>query len=133
DDPLNLGQQHASAKRFFVGNGNVLRAFLVGQGGVLRTNRWVIQTSRNRVRRRDLPMFILQNIGVSTLQHARQPSTEARCVVAQFVATSASFYPNQSHALLRDELMKNANSIGTTSDAGHNRSGKLPFCLDRKS
>ena len=57
-------------ERLLVGHGKVLGAPLVAQPGVLRPDQRVIEARRNRVRERDLPVRILQQITVSAMKYA---------------------------------------------------------------
>jgi len=57
-----LRQQFASVERLGIGSGNVFRSLGISKPRVLRPDGRVVQPCRNRVRRRDLTGFVLQNI-----------------------------------------------------------------------
>src|SRR5664279_243013 len=78
---------------------------------------------------RDLSRYVLQNKGVSSLQHSRMSPVESRRVLAQRVAAASSFYADQFDFAVLDELVESADGVGTPANTGDYRGRKLPFCL----
>src|SRR5271157_1883568 len=89
---------------------------------MLRSNRRIIQTGRNRVGRGDLPRLVLQHVGVCSLQHAGATAIEACGVLAKRVAASSRLDANQFHLPVLQELIEKADRIRTAADAGDERS-----------
>src|SRR5262249_35716532 len=56
---------------FIVTDRRVLHPSGVVQFCVLRSYRRIVETGRDRVRRHNLPIFILKNVGIGTVQYAR--------------------------------------------------------------
>src|SRR5437899_2142148 len=53
-----------------IGDRGVFGAALVSQPSVLRADGGIVETRRNRMSRRDLPVFILQDVSVRSLQNS---------------------------------------------------------------
>src|SRR5947209_10956864 len=94
---------------------------------MLRPNGWIIQASGNGVCVGNLAMSILQDVRVCPLQYARRATTKARSMIAKLVAASSSLNANQFYPLITDEFVKDANSVGSTADAGNHSGGQPPF------
>ena len=77
--------------------------------------------------RGDLPMSILQNIGICSLQYSRQASAKTGCMIAQPSATASCLNPDQPDFFVADKLMEDTNSIRATADAGNYGGGQAAF------
>src|ERR1035438_2941483 len=118
-------------ERLLIIGGDVLGAALIVQPRVLRPNRRIIQSRRNRMGCRNLSRYVLQNKGISPLQYAGATSLPAEpCrMFSQRVAASSGFNANQLDFAVLDELIESANGVGTPANTGDYRGRKLPFCL----
>ena len=88
----------AASSASLIGDRDIFGAALIAQPGVLRTHQRVIQARRNRMRQRDLPVVVLQQVTVGAVQHARRSAREARGMCAQLRAASARLHADQPHA-----------------------------------
>src|SRR5271166_3026062 len=122
NDSFQASQRAASVERLLVAGRDIFGAPLIVQPGVLRPYRRIIQTSRNRMGRGDLPRLVLQHVGIRSLQHARAAAVETRGVLAQRVATSSRLDANQFHLAVLQELVEKADCVRTAADAGDERS-----------
>src|ERR1017187_5198208 len=116
-------------ERLLVVGRDVFGAALIVQPGVLGPNGRIIQSRRNRVGSGNLSAYILQNKGVSALQHSRMSPVEPRRVLAQRVAAASSFYADQFHVAVLDKIVESADGVGTPANTGDYGGRKLPFCL----
>ena len=96
---------------------NVFRAAGVVQHGVLGTDRGVVEARGNRVRERDLPIVILQNVRKGTLQHPRRTALESGRVLAQRRAAASGLYADQPHLPVGNKLVKRADGVRSAADA----------------
>jgi len=107
-----------------IGNGGILGAALVGEPGVLGADGGIVEAGRNGMRRGDLAVFVLQDVGVSALENtgARSRKTllrgEASGVFTKFSAAATGFDADHFHAGVAKEIVKEADGIRTAADAG---------------
>ena len=80
NNSLCLRQQLETGERFFVGSVIVLNTPKIAQIAVLRTNRGIIESGRNRMGQLDLAVGICQNECFCALQHA-EPTPLETCGV----------------------------------------------------
>src|ERR1017187_417591 len=116
-------------ERLLVIGGDVFGAALIVQPGVLGSDGRIIESRRNRVGRGNLSGYVLQNKGVSSLQHSRMSPVESRRVLAQRAAAPSSFNANELHVAVLDEFVESSDGVGTPANTGDYRGRKLPFCL----
>src|ERR1017187_1537130 len=116
-------------ERLLVIGGDVFGATLIVQPGVLRSDGRIIEPRRNRVSRGNLSVYVLQNKGVSSLQHSRMSPVESRRVLAQRVAAASSFYADQFDFAVFDEFVESSDGVGTPANTGDYRGRELAFCL----
>jgi len=76
------------------------------------------------VSERDLAVFILQQVAVSALEHARSTAAKARRMIAQRAAAAAGFDANQFHSGVRKKRVEDADRVGATADAGEDGIGQ---------
>src|SRR6266496_3029949 len=122
NNPLGLCQQLAGVERLSIRNCHVLRPSTVGQPRVLWADRRIIKSRRNRMCQCDLPSFVLQDIRICPLQNARQSTAKSRCVITQFLSTTAGFDANELYFLISDELVKNSDGVRSAANARNDRS-----------
>src|SRR5437762_2936054 len=79
--------------------------------------------------RGNLPMTVLKNIRVCSLQDDRRAATEARGMVAQRHPSPTGLDPDQLDTFVLEELVKDTDGIGSAAYAGDDRGWKLPFSL----
>src|ERR1700741_4229609 len=70
NDAFGKRQQLRRIERGLIIHSGIFGAMLVGKPGVLRTNGRIIEARGNRMRRRNLAVFILQNVGKCALENA---------------------------------------------------------------
>src|ERR1019366_10808059 len=116
-------------ERFLVIGGDVFGATLIVQPGVLGSDGRIIESRRNRVGRGNLSGYVLQNKGVSSLQHSRMSAVEPRRVLAQRVAAASGFDADQFDFAVLDELVECSDGVGTPANTGDYRGRKLAFGL----
>ncbi len=81
----------------------------------------------------DLAVAILQDVGVSALQHAGARARitlrggEARGVFAEFGAAAASFDANHFHFRVAQKSVEEADGVGSAADAGEEMRGQALF------
>ncbi len=89
------------------------------------------------MRRGDLAVFILQNVGVRSLQNAWARARESlmrrkTCrVLAKLAAAAAGFDANHFHGLIAQELVEKANRVRSAADTGEKMSGQTRFSAAR--
>ena len=110
-------QLHYRVERRGVILRDVLGAAGVMQSRMLRTDRCVIQTSRNRMRRGDLSVFVLQHIREGALQDARCSAVETRRMLAEFGSAPAGLHADEPHLSIGNELVESPDRIGPATDA----------------
>jgi len=76
------------------------------------------------VSERDLAVFILQQVAVSALEHARSTARKRRRMIAQRAAAAAGFDANQFHSGVRKKRVEDADRVGATADAGEDGIGQ---------
>src|SRR6202521_1724032 len=79
------------------------------------------------MRVRYLPRRVLQQVGIGSLQHARQTAVKTPSMLSQALAASAGFDADELHWLVLDELVEDANRNRAPADAGRYRGGLDAF------
>src|SRR5690348_997670 len=103
---------------------------LVGEPGVLGANGRIVEARGNGMRRGDLAVLVLQNVGVGTLEDARARAHktlvrgEARGVLAKLSAAAAGLDANHFHIGVGQELVKQADGIRAAANAGEQMRGQ---------
>src|SRR5262252_116881 len=88
---LESGEIAKGIQRFAVAHRGVVDSAFVVQKRVFWSNRGIVEPGGNGVRRRNLPILILQHITLGTLQNTRSAATtrvEPRGMLAQLVTKS---------------------------------------------
>ena len=70
DNSFGAREQSRGFQRGFIGHSGVFGAMLVGEPGVLGADGRIIEPRGNGMRRGNLPVVVLQNVGVRALQNA---------------------------------------------------------------
>ena len=78
DDPFCFGERAKSRQRLIVSRVIVFRAADVAKITVLRPDRRVVESCRNRMCQFDLSVIVRQQPGLCALQYAKLASLEAR-------------------------------------------------------
>src|SRR5207237_6362607 len=68
NDPFGSRKHPRRFERRLVGHRGILGASLIRKPSMFRANRGIIKSRRDRVRRSDLPVFVLQNVSVRALK-----------------------------------------------------------------
>src|SRR5207249_10000497 len=76
NNTLGAREQAGGIESGLIGNSGVFGAALIGKPCVLGTDGGIVEARGNRMRRGDLAVFILQNVGVRPLQHTGPSATE---------------------------------------------------------
>src|SRR5271167_3658725 len=126
-----MSQLAQRIERLLIAGRNIFCPSLIVQPGVLWSDGRIIQSRRNRMGCRDLSRYVLQNKGVSPLQHARSASlsAEPRGMLSKRVSASASFHANELHVAIADELVERPDSVGTPANTSDYGGRQLPFRL----
>ena len=100
---------------------------------MLRTDGWIVEPRRDRVRQRDLPRVILQYIRERALQHARNTAAvfrKTRCMLTKLVAATACFHADEAHTLVVQKFVKRTHGVRAATDAGDDRIGQATLFLE---
>src|SRR5438105_851003 len=125
DNSFGLRQQCAGLQGFRIGCRNVFGAACILEPRVLRPNGRIIKSRRNRMGRSNLAGVVLQNVGISSLQHARRPTTETCSMFAELLPTPTGLHANESHLLILEKLVENADGVGASADASDDSGRQL--------
>ena len=90
----------------------------------------VIQPGRDRVRQRDLAVFVLQHDSCTRLAGRRSAAAIARRMLAELVAAAAGFDADQLHAGIRNERVEQPDRVAAAADAGEDRIGQAALGLE---
>ena len=113
----------ASSAAWIVHRG-IFGAMLVGEPGVLRADGRIVEAGGNGMRRGNLAVFILQDVGVGALKNAGARAGEslmrgeARRVFTQSIAAAAGFDADHFHVGIFQEIIEQSDGIGAAANAG---------------
>ena len=97
---------------------------------MLRTNSGVVQTGRYAVCLCDLPVIILQDIGLRAVQNADPTCRQRGSVFAGCQPLPGRLDPDEPHVAVIYEWIEDADGIAAAADAGHHvvrqASGLIP-------
>lgn len=93
----------------------------------------VVETGGDGVGLLDLAILVLQQVRASAVQHARPSGREGTRVLARQPLLTASLYANDLHRLVPDEGVEEANGVGPTAHARHDRVRELARLLHELS
>ena len=107
DDAFCAGEPHGSVEGLPIRGGYIFSATGIMQGRVLGPDRGIVKTGGHRVRQRDLAIFVLQEIRIGALQHARRSAIEARgaTVVAVSMQNAANSHKSTRENGLRFPIL----------------------------
>src|ERR1700740_3588055 len=97
---------------------------------MLRPNRRIVEPGRNRMRRRNLTATVLQHVRIGALQNAGTASTKTRRMISQLLAAAAGLHADQSHSLVLNEVVKNANRVRSAADTRDDGRRQLTLGLE---
>ena len=83
DDPLRAGQQREGVERLGVGRADIVGPAAVLQVGMFRPDRRIIEPGRDRPAVGDLPVLVLQHIGLGAVQDAGPAAQQGRAMLAR--------------------------------------------------
>src|SRR5713226_5566576 len=124
DNAFRAREQPRGIESGLIGNRGILGAALVGKPGVLGADSGIVEASRNRMRRGNLAVFVLQNVSVSSLQHAGTCASEtlmrgeASGVFTEFTAAATGFDADHFHIRVAEKIVEEANGIRAAANAG---------------
>ncbi len=119
ENSLGLTEEFEGAANIIVGGVVVLDPTQVAVISMLRPDGGIIKTRRNRVRRLDLPIGVLQNVSATTLKHPDPTALEARCVLPSFQGPASGFDADQANTGIRQKIKEEADGIAAPTHAGH--------------
>jgi len=105
-------------------DGGIFGAALIGEPGMLGPDGGIIETRGNGVRRGDLAVFILKDVGIGALKDAGARAgkslrgSEARSVFAESGAAATGFDADHFYFRVAQEIVKEADGVRTAADAG---------------
>src|SRR5580658_9331802 len=111
DDAFGTAQHFRRVESVFVAAGAVFRAAAIVQPCMLRADRCVVESRRNRMGRRNLSMLVLQDVAAGAVENAWEAACEPCGMLSQRLAPSAGFDSNELHPLILDERMEDSNRI----------------------
>src|SRR5713226_3689067 len=124
NDAFGAGEQARGIQGSLIGDGEVFRAALICEPGVLGANGRIIEPGGDGMRRGNLSVFVLQNICVSALQDAGARSGKtlmrgkASGVFAKFAAAATGFDADHLYISIAEEIVKEADGIRAAANAG---------------
>ena len=118
DDAFQLGAELEHFHRLIIRRGDVFGALGIVQEGVFRADAGIVQTGGDGMSVDDLPVIILQEIGLVAVEDARLAAFQRGGVLTGFDAVAGRLDADQAHFLILDEGMEEAHRIGPTTDTG---------------
>ena len=96
---------------------------------MLGPNARVVEPGRDRVRLAHLAVFVLQQVRVRPVQHARPARGQRRRVAPGRDTLAGRFDADQPHRLIVDEAAEQPHGVAAAADAGNGRVGEPSCCL----
>src|ERR1043165_1126072 len=100
---------------------------------MLRTNRRIIETSRDGMSRCNLAVRVLKYVAHRSLQHSRAPAAariEARRVLAQLVSRATGFDADHLHVRVAEKRMKQPDRVRAAADTRDQRIRQTAFAFE---
>src|SRR3984893_2528844 len=122
NDAFGDGEQFGGFQSVLIGSRRVFGAMLIGEPSVFRTDGRVIEAGRNGMSCGDLAVFVLQDVGVGSLQNAGARTgealigAEARSVFAESVAAAAGFDANHFYVSVFQEFIEQSDGVRAATD-----------------
>src|SRR5215467_14718826 len=133
NDSLGAREQARSVKRSLIRDGGILSSALIREPRMFGPDGGIVESCGNGMGGGDLPVFVLQNVSVCSLEHARPRSREplmrrkSSGVLAKLAAAASCFNPNQLHFCVLQELVKKSNRIRAAANACEKMRGQALF------
>src|SRR5262249_50344352 len=89
------------------------------QVGVLGSDCAIVQTGRDRMSQRDLPVLVLQDITRSALDDTRPAAREPSGMIAETCAATACLDAHHSHTRIAKEFVEQPDRVAPASNAGN--------------
>ena len=99
------------------------------QISVLGADAGIIKAGRDGVYRRDLAVFILQEVGLHAVENAQATVSDSSGVFGIIHAEAGRFNANQAHILVLDKVVEHTHSVGATAYTGDEHIGQAAFLL----
>src|SRR2546422_10130860 len=129
NDSFQTAQLMKGVKRFTVSNTGVGHAATVMKLGVFRPDSRIIKTGGNGMRRYDLTIRILQDVGKRSVQDTGPAARKTRSVVAQLRPAASGFDADHLNLFVFNKVIEKAYRVATTTDTRHKQIGQAPFLL----
>ena len=94
---------------------------------MLRTDTRIVEPRRDRVRRQDLPVRVLEEVAQRAVQHSGLAGGEGGAVMARGDPFAGSLDPDETDTAVVEEAAEHPHRIGATADAGHHRGREPPL------
>src|SRR6266851_1961251 len=117
DDAFGARKKARGIQSRLIGDGGIFGAALIGEPGVLGSDGGIVEACGNGMCRGDLPVVVLQDVGVRSLENAGTRSRkslmrgEPSGVFAEFSAAAARFDADHFHVGVAEEIVKEADGI----------------------
>src|SRR5262245_66002646 len=98
----------------------VLTAPARSEPRVLRSDRRVVQSGRDRVREQNVAVIVLEQLAVGAVQHAWTAACEARGMIARTNPSPSGFNADQSNLRIVDKGVEDSHRVAAAADAGDN-------------
>ena len=129
DDALHPGDLLEGGERFVIGRVNVFALMRIGEPGVLRADRRVIETGRNGVSQLDLSICIGEQPGLRALQDAELAAGESCRVATGLDAFTPCFHTDFTHFFVSEKRVEQTDRVAATTDAGDEHVGQALLTL----
>ena len=126
NDAFAPAQQQHRVHRLGVGDRQVLGSAGVLEEGVLRADARVVETRGDGVRLDGLPVLVLQQVGVGTLERTRRTAGEGRGVSAGLDPVAGGLVSDEPHPGIVEERVEDPDCVGTPTDTGGYGVGQAP-------
>ena len=117
-DALDTRDAVESCQGFAVVCRDILHASRILEPRVLRADPGIIQTRRNRMGFRNLPVFILHQVGAVAVQDARGAGRQRRGMLASADTLTAGLDAVNVNSGILQERVEQAYGVGAAADTG---------------
>ena len=101
DDPLRAGEQGEGGQRLLVRDADIIGAAALLEEGMLGPDRRIIEPGRDRPAVADLPVLVLQHIGLGAVQYAGPAAKQGRAMLAAVEAPARRLDADQPNLRIR--------------------------------
>ena len=111
NDSLQTRQQLERLHDLVVAGVGKIDPLLIAVVGVLRPDRRIVESGAHRVRKFNLPVGILEDVGLGALEDTELSALKSRRMFAAANPTSARFDPDQPHRFLLEKIKEKSDRI----------------------